>query len=134
MRRFNIGAVKTDLNAKERTLESRYHALDSAEGVRLLLGDYHALQARQYAGDYDAVVILIDMRSAMANANLTERQREALRMVFFDDMAQVDVAHKLRVSKQTVNRLVTVALAKVARVYEAWARMGEGYQIGEETA
>lgn len=96
----------------------------------MLLGDYHALVERQYAGDYDAVVILVDLATAIERAGLTDRQREALALVYEDDLSQVDTADRLGVSKQTVNRLVSVGLAKVARVYESWARKGEGYSLG----
>ncbi|MDQ0154933.1 sigma factor-like helix-turn-helix DNA-binding protein [Robertmurraya andreesenii] len=125
-----MGAVKTDLNAKERTLEAKYHALDSADGVRQLLGDYNALVQRQYAGDYNAIVILVDLATAIERAGLTDRQRQALALVFEEEYTQVETADELGISKQTVNRLISVATAKVARVYEAWARMGEGYSLG----
>lgn len=44
----------------------------------------------------------------------------------------MDTAQQLGVSKQTVNRLVNVALTKIARVYEAWSRRGEGYALSGE--
>jgi hypothetical protein len=47
-----MGAVKRDMHAAERQHAERY-ALDNADGVRLLLADYHALVQRQYAGDYE---------------------------------------------------------------------------------
>ncbi|WP_102271291.1 sigma factor-like helix-turn-helix DNA-binding protein [Cytobacillus massiliigabonensis] len=125
-----MGAVKTDVNAKERTLESKYLALDNPAGVRMLLGDYHALTERQYAGDYDAVVILVDLATAIERAGLTGRQAEALDCVFIEDLTQVETANRLGCSKQTVNRLTSVAIAKIARVYEKWARYGEGYSLG----
>lgn len=99
----------------------------------MLLGDYHALVERQYAGDYDAVVILVDLATAIERAGLTDRQREALALVYEDDLSQVDTADRLGVSKQTVNRLVSVGLAKVARVYESWSRRGEGYSLSYES-
>ncbi|QVY62974.1 sigma factor-like helix-turn-helix DNA-binding protein [Cytobacillus gottheilii] len=131
-----MGTVKIDTHAKERTLESKYPALDNADGLRILLGDYHALLERQYAGDYDAVVILADLTTAIERAGLTDRQREALRLVYEEDLSQVDAGDMLGVSKQTVNRLINVALAKVARVFEKWARYGEGYSLnnGEESS
>lgn len=125
-----IGTMKIDTSANERTLDSKYHALDSAEAVRLLLGDYNSLCQRQYAGDYDAVVILVDLATAIELAGLTDRQRQALALVYEEEYTQVETADELGISKQTVNRLISVATAKVARVYEAWARMGEGYALG----
>ncbi len=47
MEEILIGTVKVDINSKERALETRYKALDNAQGVRMLLGDYHALVSRR---------------------------------------------------------------------------------------
>lgn len=127
-----MGSVKIDTHSKERALEAKYPALDNADGVRILLGDYHALVSRRYAGDYDACVILADLGTAIERADLTARQRQALTLVFRQDLSQVDTAQQLGVSKQTVNRLVNVALTKIARVYEAWSRRGEGYALSDE--
>jgi DNA-directed RNA polymerase specialized sigma24 family protein len=125
---ITIGSVKIDIHEKERTLNGRY-ALDSADGVKRLLRDYHALCERRYAGDYAASDILLDLNTAIKRAGLTDRQRQALRLVYVGQYRQTEAADKLGVSKQTVNRLISVATAKIARVYEAWARMGEGYSL-----
>ena len=102
--------------------------------MKRLLRDYHALVERQYDGDYDAVILLVDLATAIELAGLTERQREALTLVYFEDLSQVEAGERMGASKQTVNRLVTVATSKVARVYEEWARMGEGYDFMEGVA
>lgn len=127
--------ASTNKPEQHRKYEVKY-ALDSADGVKLLLGDYNALTQRRYSGDYAACDILIDLDTAIERSGLTDRQREALRLVFVGEYTQVETAQALGVSKQTVNRLIAVATAKVARVYEAWSRMGEGYSltIEEETA
>ncbi|AZU61052.1 hypothetical protein CHR53_07180 [Neobacillus mesonae] len=81
-------------------------------------------------------MILADLATAIDCAGLTSRQRLALQLVFIDDLTQEDAGIALgrltgkQSSKQTVNRLVKVALSKVARVFEAWARRGEGYSLG----
>lgn len=123
-----MGISNYDKESGDRTYSARY-ALDSAAGVRQLLSEYHALVGRQYQGDYDAVVILADLATAIAGAGLTDRQREALRLIFVEDLTQKAAGERMGVGKQTVNRLINVALTKVARVYEYWARHGEGYSI-----
>lgn len=112
-----------------RQYDARY-ALDNAEGVRRLLADYHALKQRRYAGDNAASDILIDLQTAIECAGLTDRQRQAMRLVYVEDLTQTDAGERMGVSKQTVNRLINVASAKVAQVYEKWARYGEGYSLG----
>jgi DNA-directed RNA polymerase specialized sigma24 family protein len=91
--RITIGATKIDVNAKERSLEARYPALDSPANLRILLSDYHALLNRQYQGDYDAVVLLVDLRKAIDTAQLTGRQSEALRLVYEEDLTQEEAGN-----------------------------------------
>ncbi|MEK5109856.1 sigma factor-like helix-turn-helix DNA-binding protein [Cytobacillus sp. FSL K6-0129] len=113
-----------------RQYEGRY-ALDNTEGVRRLLADYHALKQRRFAGDNAASDILIDLQTAIERAGLTDRQRQAMHLVYGEDLTQTDAGERMGVSKQTVNRLINVASAKVAQVYESWCRRGEGYVLSE---
>jgi RNA polymerase sigma factor (sigma-70 family) len=119
-----------DKAAQHRRLEQRYGAaLDNRESVRLLLSDYHALDSRRFKGDYAASDLLIDLHTAIERAGLTERQRQALEFVYFEDLTQEEAGKRMEVTKKTVNRLIHVAETKIARVYEYWARRGEGYAL-----
>lgn len=62
---------------------------------------------------------------------MTDRQAEALYYVFERDMTQVKAAELMGVRREAVKRHVDVALAKIARVYEAWSHRGEGYALSE---
>ena len=129
----NIGAPKHDISEKGRQLSERY-ALDSPAGVRKLLRDYYPLIERQYLGDYDATVILIDLAEAIERARLTRRQRQALYYVYVRDLTQEKAAeHMNGVTRQNVADLLAKAEAAIAEQFEAWAWMGEGYEISEET-
>jgi hypothetical protein len=88
-----MGAVKIDTHAKERSLDAKYPALDTPTNLRILLSDYHALVNRQYMGDYDAVVLLVDLRKAVEMAQLTGRQSEALRLVYEEDLTQEEAGN-----------------------------------------
>ncbi|MFS0562603.1 RNA polymerase subunit sigma [Terribacillus sp. 179-K 1B1 HS] len=123
-----MGAVKRDMHAAERQHAERY-ALDNADGVRLLLADYHALVQRQYAGDYDAVIILADLQCAIDMAALTWRQKSALHYVFIEQWTQEMAAGALGIDRTTVAHYVSVALIKIADVYEKWSWQGEGYCV-----
>jgi peroxiredoxin len=118
----------TNRPEQHRKYEQRY-ALDNAEGARILLSDYHALINRQYQGDYAAVDILVDLMRAIARAGLTDRQRQAIELVFVKDLTQEEAGKWMGATKQTVNRLIDIATIKIARVYENWARRGEGYSL-----
>jgi predicted DNA-binding protein (UPF0251 family) len=125
---INIGAINHDKQVKMRTYEQRY-ALDSPAGVKRLLRDYHALVSRQYTGDYDAVILLTDLWSAVESAKLTDRQRQALTLYFVEDLRMEDVGKRMGIRKHTASLYVKAALTKIAAVYERWAWLGEGYSV-----
>jgi RNA polymerase sigma factor (sigma-70 family) len=127
---ISIGSVKIDTNAKERSLEARYPALNNPAGLRILLSDYHALQERQYAGDYDATVILVDLATAIDKASLTGRQAEALRLVYEEDLTQEEAGRRMKISQQAVEQHVSKAVEAIADIYYYWSGHGEGYTVG----
>jgi RNA polymerase sigma factor (sigma-70 family) len=124
-----MGAVKIDTTAKERSLDAKYPALDSPQNLRILLSDYQSLLNRQYQGDYDAVVLLVDLRKAIAMAHLTGRQSEALRLVYEEDLTQEEAGKRLGIAQKNVSEALDRALENVAEVYWYWSRHGEGYAI-----
>ena len=121
-----MGAVKVDLQAGERRLAERY-ALDSPTGVRLLLSEYHALVGRQFQGDYDAVVLLTDLATAIDQAGLTDRQRQALNLVYVEDLTQAKAGEAMGIGQQNVDNYIDNAIDKIAEIYFYWAGHGEGY-------
>jgi DNA-directed RNA polymerase specialized sigma24 family protein len=122
-----MGAVKRDMHAGERRLSERY-ALDSATGVKLLLSEYHALQARQYQGDVDAIILLADLETAISTAGLTDRQRQALNLVYVEDLTQAKAGEAMGLDKPGVNNLLDRAIDAITEIYYYWSRHGEGYE------
>lgn len=121
-----MGAVTKDLHARERALDETYR-LDNADGVRALLRDYNALVERQYGGDYDAVVLLVDLHTAIDMARLTDRQREALDYVFMADLTQAEAGRRMSVDQRNVDAYLDVSIDKITEIYYYWAGHGEGY-------
>lgn len=121
-----MGAVKRDMHAGERRLSERY-ALDNPSGVRLLLSEYHALQERQYQGDTDAIILLADLSTAINTAGLTDRQRQALNLVYVEDLTQAKAGEILGIAQKNVSEAVDRAVEAIAEVYYYWAGHGEGY-------
>lgn len=78
--------------------------------------------------------MLADLATAIELAGLTERQREALTLVYFEDLTQVEAGERMGVRQDTVSKLVKSALVKIAAVYENWAWRGEGYDFAEGVA
>ena len=86
-----------------------------------LLRQISALEARQYErGDYAATEALCDLANAIALANLTKRQAEALRLVYVEDMAQEAAGERMGIGQFTVSELASTAVGAIAEVYEAW--------------
>ena len=88
--------------------------------VRSLLEQYHALYERQFKGDYDAVCALVDLDRAIALAGLTERQAEALRLVYDADLTQASAVERMGISQQAVGIALDGAITKIQRIYDEW--------------
>jgi DNA-directed RNA polymerase specialized sigma24 family protein len=125
-----MGATKVDVHAKERSLDAKYPALDNPQNLRILLGDYHALKLRRFNGDTSASDILIDLATAIAMAQLTGRQSEALRLVYEEDLTQEEAGRRMGIRQDVVSYHVDRAIEAVAEVYWYWARHDEGYSVG----
>jgi DNA-directed RNA polymerase specialized sigma24 family protein len=121
--------VKIDTQSKERSLDAKYPALDSPANLRILLSDIHALKVRQFQGDYDACVILVDLATAVEMAQLTGRQSEALRLVYEEDLTQEEAGKRMGIAQKNVSEALDRALENIAEVYYYWSRHGEGYAI-----
>lgn len=126
-----MGSVKIDTTKGERSIDTQYAGLDSPATIKRLLRDYNALIDRQYAGDYDAVVLLVDLETAIERAGLTARQRQALALVYIEDLTQKDVAARLNIRQPNVAAYTDRACEKIAEIYEMWAWEGEGYDFSE---
>ncbi|PFS88261.1 sigma factor-like helix-turn-helix DNA-binding protein [Bacillus thuringiensis] len=123
-----MGSVKRDLTINERMLEHTY-ALDNPKSVDLLLRHLPYMRERRYNGDYDASIVLLDLETAISNADLTDRQRQVLQLVYFEDMKQTQVAVEMDITAPTVNLYKRLLAQKIAAVFERWAWEDEGYKL-----
>lgn len=55
----------------------------------------------------------IDVLRLLDNAGLTERQREAIELVFFEDLTQEQAGKRLGVSKQAINLYLSISYEKI---------------------
>lgn len=93
-----------------------------APNVRSLLAQYNAIHERQFKGDYDAIVTLVDLAQAIARAGLTERQTEAIRLVYGEaDLTQADAGLRMGASQQAVGNTLDAAITKIQRIYDEWS-------------
>jgi DNA-directed RNA polymerase specialized sigma24 family protein len=119
--RFIIGVVKRDTHEGERRLDAAYPGLHTATGVKALLRDWPRLRANAVdRGDYDAILLLADLELAMAKARLTAKQREVLRLVYYEDLTQQMAADVLGVTRENVTLMLQLAASNIAEIYERW--------------
>ncbi|WP_025846528.1 sigma factor-like helix-turn-helix DNA-binding protein [Brevibacillus agri] len=117
-----MGACAVDTTKGHREYSVRY-ALNDRHGVDALLSDFHRLASRRFErGDYAACDVLIDLASAIKAARLTERQREALRLYYVEDLTLEDVGARmgLESGRKRASRLVITGLNRIAAVYARW--------------
>ncbi|MGF7045710.1 putative DNA-binding protein (UPF0251 family) [Paenibacillus sp. DS2015] len=88
------------------------------------------MASRRFGGDYSASDIIIDLHSAMNTACLTERQTEAIALVYGMDLTQKDAAAIMGVGQDSVSDFVNGAATRIAKVYSAW---NYGEVITEDT-
>jgi RNA polymerase sigma factor (sigma-70 family) len=80
-------------------------------------------------GDYDAVILLTDLRKAIEMAQLTGRQSEALRLVYEEDLTQEEAGKRMGIAQNSVSEATDRAIEAISEVYYYWSRHGEGYAI-----
>ncbi|PGY46862.1 sigma factor-like helix-turn-helix DNA-binding protein [Bacillus thuringiensis] len=123
-----MGVSKYDNEAAHRRIEQNY-TLDNPKSIDLLLRHLPYMQERRFNGDYAASDILIDLETAISKADLTDRQRQVLQLVYFEDMKQTQVAVEMGITASTVNLYKRLLAQKIAAVFERWGWEDEGYKL-----
>jgi DNA-directed RNA polymerase specialized sigma subunit len=101
------------------------YKLESENGVTAFLNDYHKIaEARFFANDLSISDMLLDFEIAVTKA-LTQRQQQVIRLTFFKDMRQVDVAKVLGLTQQTVQEHTAKAIKNLATYHLLIKQRGE---------
>ncbi|MFF2886663.1 sigma factor-like helix-turn-helix DNA-binding protein [Paenibacillus sp. NPDC057967] len=114
-----MGGTNVDLTKDTRKYMESY-SLSTAAGVKALLRDRHRIGARRYKGDTAASDILIDLHSAINSAGLTDRQTEAVALVYGADATLEKAGEIMGCTKQGVKAFVDGAAERVAAVFKRW--------------
>lgn len=114
-----MGATNVDLTKDTRKYSQTY-ALNDAAGVKALLRDRHRIAARRFKGDTAASDILIDLHSAIESSGMTERQAEAIALVYGMDVTQKVAAEVMGVGQDSVSDFVNGAAQRISAVYKRW--------------
>jgi RNA polymerase sigma factor (sigma-70 family) len=101
------------------------YKLETEGGVTAFLNDYHKLaEARFFANDFSISDMLLDFETAIEEA-LTERQKQVVRLTYYKDMRQADVARALNLSQQTVQEHIRKAVKNLATYHLLMKQRGE---------
>lgn len=83
--------------------------------VRKLLTDYYEVYERQFIyGDYGATDELIDLSNAVTKAELTDKQRKALQLIYVEQLTQAETGAHMDCDRTTVSRHLSAAISKIA--------------------
>lgn len=88
--------------------------------AKAILRNYHALIERTYKGDMDALVAIVDLETAVERAGLTDRQVEALRLVYGEDLTQAKAGERMGITREAVSLLITAATDNIQAAYDEW--------------
>lgn len=119
-----MGAVAIDIDKKARTIEEKY-TLYEAKGIKKVIKEFYNIRERSLTkGDYDAVVLLSDLETAINVANLGPRQ---LDVVQYNKLGykQQEIADIMGVDRKTVTATFNQAAKKIANVYKEWEYLDE---------
>lgn len=93
----------------------------TVKGIGRLLSDIPKLKVRAYDhGDMAAIDIMIDLRKAIQLANLTEKQKQALDLLYNRELGVGEAAEYLGIDASTISRTRKAALTKIANVFREW--------------
>ena len=92
--------------------------LTGEQRVRFLLSAIPYYRERQYSGNYYDNDDLNDILDAVERAELTERQRQVVSLVFIEDMTQKVAAIRLGIGQRSVSAHESKAVSKITEEYE----------------
>lgn len=84
---------------------------ESMEGSAPRSTSIRILQYRE--NEFDDLLTSIELKKAIGNADLTDRQKQALWLVYGEDMTQEDAAQSLGIRQQVLSRYVDIAITKI---------------------
>jgi RNA polymerase sigma factor (sigma-70 family) len=93
--------------------------LETPQGVTALLQNYsYVKSAALDRSDFDAINLIIDFERVFERVSLTSRQKEAIRLVYEEEMTQKEAGETLGISQQAVGQLLQAVAKKLAEEFE----------------
>lgn len=91
------------------------YSLENPKGVAAFLANYHHIRTSAYVkSDFDALVMLIDFETAFSEIDITKRQKQAISLVYWEDLTQREAGERLGISQQAVQQMLNAVITKIA--------------------
>lgn len=84
--------------------------------VQNILEHFFHFQHAIELGNTDAIVLIADMKVATKKAKLTDQQKKVYYYRFLQEYTQAEVAEKLGITQQSVNKHIEFIVLKIYRV------------------
>jgi DNA-directed RNA polymerase specialized sigma24 family protein len=88
--------------------------------VKALLDGYEELHEKKYSGKWHLSDEMLDLERAIELADLTDKQREAVQLVYGKHLEQSEAATLLGIGQPRIHNRISAAVKKIARIYEQW--------------
>lgn len=108
-------SVAVALKGEEQIEANLMNRKGDRKGSRQYEDDWEHIRVEEEAPDVLDAIIQKDMLSELLDC-LTERQREVITAYFFDGLTQQQIADKLGIAHQVVDRILKAALKKMKKI------------------
>lgn len=108
-------SVAVALKGEEQIEANLLNRKGDRRGSRQYEDDWEHIRVEEEAPDVLAAIIQKDMLSELLGC-LTERQREVITAYFFDGLTQQQIADRLGIAHQVVDRILKAALKKMKKI------------------
>lgn len=103
------------------------YALETPNGVYALLSNIHYVRSAALdKSDFDAINLLLDLDIARKKVITSQRQNEAMELVFEEGLTQREAADLMGITQQAVQQLVWSVINRIAEQYKADLNIVEG--------
>lgn len=94
--------------------EYEYQYMYQEAGIERLLDDIYKVMEEEHDGDTDAIVIRLDLETALQSHCMTPRERQCIALYYFTCLNMDETAHILGISIPAVHYRVKKAIPQIA--------------------
>lgn len=88
--------------------------------VGAMTNKYKIIEGCYYSGDIDSMDLIMDIDILLNQAQLTMKQMEVVKLHYFEQYSQGEVAKKLGITQQAVDSHISNVKKKINKVLEEW--------------